>query len=673
MAALLARQNGRPQRPTLPKCARWPLLLASATLAVAAAPPRLVPRDPLKQLALDSRVFVQTANARLVLGSPVKDPRNPLLPADRPWENATNNLYPNVLWDEQAQMFKLWYKDVLADKDAIAQMDRPSTVHDVGWYLLYATSRDGLRWEKPALGLHRFAGDDRTNIVARDTPNVGVFRDPHDPDPARRYKLVYDVGLGKLRTRFSADGIHWGEPREVTGFSAQHGDTHNNAFWDDRIGKYVWFTKLYLGERLVARFESTDFEHWRNTGMVLRSTVEEGRASQTYCLPVFPYANLYLGYVMMYHLGRGRTVDCELAWSPDGVQWRRVAPGTPFLPRGAAGSYDSQCIYAPAGPATEQDGQLLIYYGGSDFPHTGWKRHCLLSLARLRLDGFAGYEPITADQPAVLTTSLLRLADEPLALSADAGQGSVVVEVLDPGGAVLARSQALSGRLTDQAVTLDRSVPRPSAVQLRFTVTNARLYAFRGASLTNTALPVVVPPPLPRAPARPAPIRVAFDRDSEGWKGNGRIEHHAAGGAAGGYVTAHRGQSLNPILTTVTDPKVSPLTGDWTRALGGDEVSITWQARTREPGTLRLDLFAQEAQWTRELPQSGSGWQPQRVTLRHDWTDAQAEAAGWKRAQNAFSWRDTITHVGRIALSFAPAAPVVEQQFDLDELEIRGR
>ena len=670
--------SGSPTRRNSPtRTVRWlrpALAFAVSALTVPAAPPRQVPLDPLKQLVLDTRVIAQAENARLVLGTPAKDPRNPLLPADRPWENATNNLYPNVLWDAQEQVFKLWYKDVLADKDVIVQMDRPSTVHDVGWYLLYATSKDGVTWQKPALGLHRFAGSDATNIVARDTPNTGVFKDPHDPDPARRYKMVYDVGLGKLRTRVSADGIHWGEPREVNGFSPQHGDTHNNAFWDTRLGKYVWFTKLYLGERLVARFESDDFVNWRNTGMVLRSTVEEGRNSQTYCLPVFPYANLYLGYVMMYNVGKGRTVDCELAWSHDGVRWQRVAPGTPFLPRGAAGTYDSQCIYAQSGPATEQDGQLQIYYGGSDFPHTGWKRHCLLSLARLRVDGFAGYEPVAADRTAVLTSSRLRLASDRLAVSVDAARGRLDLEVLDERNQSLGRARPVTGDVTDHPIDLDLRPWRGRTVRLRFTLTGARLYAFRGATLDETMLPETPPAPVPRVAAKPEPRRIGFDRDVEGWKGTDRIEHHSAGGAFGGYVTAHRGKALNPILTSVADAKVSPLTGDWPQLLGGDSATLTWRAQTRQAGTLRLDLFAQEAQWTYETGQTGpGGWQSHQVTLRYDWTDAQAEAAGWKRAQNAFSWRETLRHIGRLALAFAPAEPAVEQSLDLDELEVRGR
>ena len=76
---------------------------------------------------------------------------------------------------------------------------------------------------------------------------------------------------------------------------AYTGDTHNNAFWDERLGKYVLITRFYLGERLVARSESRDFLHWEQPKLVLRSTLAEGRPRQTYCMPAFPYASGYLG------------------------------------------------------------------------------------------------------------------------------------------------------------------------------------------------------------------------------------------------------------------------------------------------------------------------------------------------------------------------------------------
>lgn len=435
-----------------------PLLLISS-LAVCAGEPRLVAPDPGKLLMLDTRVVERSENARLLDCLPEKEPRNPLMRSDQPWENATNNYYPNVLWDPADQTWKLWYKDVLADKEVIAQMDGPSTVHDVGWYLLHATSKDGLAWTKPALGLHKFAGSAANNIVTRDCPNTGVFKDEHDPDPARRFKMVFDTGLGQPKARFSPDGIHWSETQAMEGFTAQQGDTHNNAFYDTRLGKYLWFTKQYVGERLVTRLESDDFLQWRSSGVVLRSTPEEGKAHQTYALTVFPYGSIYLGYLMVYHVGAGRAVDCELAWSPDSIHWERVAPGRAFLANGEKGSYDGGCIYAQAGPPVVQDGKLLIYYGGSPTVHLGWKRSGDLCLARLREDGFAAYESADGQKPGVLTTTLLKPTGQPLRLEAD---GEVKAEELAEAG----------------------------GVRLRLTIApGARLYSINDFTLVKTELP----------------------------------------------------------------------------------------------------------------------------------------------------------------------------------------
>ncbi|HEX8916057.1 MAG TPA: hypothetical protein VF796_27160 [Humisphaera sp.] len=648
------------------------LLLAVPALA---GDPQVVRPDPLKLLLLDRRA-VESTNLRLVLGSPRKDPANPLFRADKPWENALNNLYPNVLWDETDRRFKLWYKCVLADKEAIAKMDGPSTVHDVGWYLLYATSGDGVRWEKPALGLHAFGGEKGTNVVARDTPNVGVFRDAHDADPARRFKMIYDVGLGQPRVRFSSDGIRWGDPVEAKGFGPRNGDTHNNAFFDDRLGKYVAFTKLYLGERTVARFESDDFVNWKPSGMVLRSTVDEGRASQTYCMPVFRYANIYLGYVMMYHVGKDRAVDCELAWSPDGMRWERVMPGTPFVPRGPRGSYDALCVYAQAGPPVARDGRLMIYYGGSDVPHTGWKRHCLPCLATVRLDGFAGYTRVPGT-PGVLTTTPLRIADAVIRVSADTdADGSVQVEALDEQGRVVAAGELPNGELTDEPVRWERfdaAKARGTVVRLRFKVLGGvTLYAIRGVELVDTTL---APPPAPPVsaidPATAPVLRVSFNRDAEGWTGVDKIEHHPAGGAAGGYVSFARAGGLRPIANAPQEPAKSPLAGSWVEKFGRNDVSVSFAARSKQAGgRMTVELFARDiAQWSyTPAGELKTEWATFAAPLRPDWTDEQAKAAGWRPAQNAFTWRETMDHVGRVTVLPVGGGP---EGFDLDEVEVR--
>ncbi|MFM2166804.1 MAG: hypothetical protein RIS79_1175 [Verrucomicrobiota bacterium] len=603
-----------------------------------------------KLLVLDSRVIESAENARLMPGTVTKHAGNPLFQADKPWENSLNNLYPNVIWDEEHAVFKMWYKCVLADKEAIAQMDGPSTVHDVGWYLLYATSKDGLTWDKPALGLHAFGGTKATNIVARDCPNVGVFKDLHEVDPMRRYKMVSDVGLGKPQVRFSADGIHWGEAIHAEGFGAQNGDTHNNAFWDEGSGRYVWFTKLYLGERLVARLESDDFLHWRNNGLMLRSRVSEGRGSQTYCMPVFRHAGVYLGYLMMYNVSHGRTVDCELVWSPDGLKWQRVAPGVPLIPRGPKGSYDSECIYAMAGSPVIRDGKHLIFYGGDDFPHTGWKRHCLPCLATLRVDGFAGYEPSKEGETAVLTTRRLRVTSEPFRVIADGD--AVEVTAMDESG-----QKVEKGSWAGKTLRFRISVPR------------GKIYALEGVALVDRNLPVEINP-LKSADWKPQPVKshgFDFAKDEQFWKGVDKVTAHD------GFITAAREGRNLPIASSSVKAGESSLLGDWTQVFGGRGARINCRVRSTKPGgRVMIEIFASDVgSWQFETKTTFSiDWQEAIAELRYDWSDDEARAAGWKRAANGFSWRETIQNIGKLVV--VPSAAGAQSSFDLDDVRVSG-
>lgn len=727
------------------------LLALSALLAAAArgAPPRsaAAPHASSKQLVLDSRIVDRTEGLKLVLGTVEKEARNPLFTADKPWENALNNLYPNVQWDEKEQRFKLWYKCVLADPDVIAKMVPPRTVHDVGWFLCYATSRDGITWEKPALGINGFDGSTENNITARDTPNVGVFRDPHDADPSRRFKMIYDVGMGEMRVRFSADGTHWGEPLTPEGLG-RVGDTHNNAFWDERIDRYVLLTRLYLGERLVARSESRDFLHWETPKLVLRSTLAEGRGRQAYCMPAFPYANVYLGFVMIYNVGTDRSVDCELTWSPDGISWERVAPGTPFIPRGPKGTYDSGCIYAQAGPPVLRDGRLWIYYGGSAAVHTGWKRHCLPSLARLRPDGFAAYTPEQPGGAGSLTTQPMLCTGEPLRLSADAHGGSIRVAVLDAKGFAATDCQPVRANVTGGIVGWqggkDLSALKGRVVRLRFDLRGARLYAFSG--LQQIPRPVLSPdvhhieepttvtmaaPPagarvrytlnggvptlastvyaaplriwnttrvrarvfLPGVreggpitdvtytrrepwslahPGEPAPVverRATFNEGVMGWRGESELLHEKDDPIRGGYVSARRG-SGNPFAFATGGSGGDTLLGDLEARYRGTGVRISFLQRTPTPGrATQVELFAGDiAQWSWEGPPPTRDWSPVSITLRYDWDDAEAIAHGWKPSTNAFSWRETVHHVGRVVAM--PLLSGTGGSFDLDDFSL---
>ena len=57
----------------------------------------------------------------------------------------------------------------------------------------YAQSEDGMNWEKPALGVVEFDGSTDNNILGSDNwPSIkgGVFIDPHETDPGKRFKAL---------------------------------------------------------------------------------------------------------------------------------------------------------------------------------------------------------------------------------------------------------------------------------------------------------------------------------------------------------------------------------------------------------------------------------------------------------------------------------------------------
>jgi hypothetical protein len=83
--------------------------------------------------------------------------------------------------------------------------------------LCYATSEDGIHWQKPSLGIYEYNGTKDNNLV-HFLPDHGIaaapiLYEPDEPDPSRRYKLAFESEKygNKLAVAFSPDGLHWTE------------------------------------------------------------------------------------------------------------------------------------------------------------------------------------------------------------------------------------------------------------------------------------------------------------------------------------------------------------------------------------------------------------------------------------------------------------------------------
>ena len=111
--------------------------------------------------------------------------------------------------------------------------------------LLYATSRDGIHWQKPELGLIEFGGNRKNNIVVRGPSGAGVYKDGRDPNPERRYKAFYASQVGYMQlVRFSPDGLHWGPEIRCPEIRIES-DCHANMIWSPQLRKYIGIVRHY--------------------------------------------------------------------------------------------------------------------------------------------------------------------------------------------------------------------------------------------------------------------------------------------------------------------------------------------------------------------------------------------------------------------------------------------
>ena len=417
---------------------------------------------------------------------------------------------------------------------------RPSTT-GARSILGYATSKDGIRWELPNLGLLEHQGSKANNLVftaGRGEVAGGVFKDAIETDPERRYKMIYHLhdspGLGTsgngIGIAFSADGIHW---KRATGKPViPMADSPNSVMWDPRLGKYVAHTRvnpvyrppdwkvrrdlrdeLWPGvegsflRREVLQSESDDFLKWESRGVIMSADREDPPWNQQfYNMEWMPYGDVYFGFIAVYHTLPGLetatsrqiqsgpdwldTVDIQLAFSRDGRTWERAGGRNVFLPLGTQpGAFDRSMLYVMQHPLVVED-EIWIYYIGFSGLHWATRRDEVqggkVGLAKLRLDGFVSVDAGNG----VLTTKPIRMSGKRLVVNADATDGSVTVEILDPGGAPIegfGRKDAVAAMGDSLRHTMkwgrgsDVSTLKDRPIVLKFHLERSRLFSFRFA------------------------------------------------------------------------------------------------------------------------------------------------------------------------------------------------
>ncbi|MEJ1972466.1 MAG: hypothetical protein WDM96_08445 [Lacunisphaera sp.] len=126
-------------------------------------------------------------------------------------DQVASHFYGAVLQDNGK--FRMWYYGVgMKDPGDARHADVKKLTQGP---VCYAESDDGITWTKPVLGQVEFHGSKHNNAIAlpdESIESVHVIKDEDDPDPKRRYKMVYNPHNGTtwvIRTATSVDGIHW--------------------------------------------------------------------------------------------------------------------------------------------------------------------------------------------------------------------------------------------------------------------------------------------------------------------------------------------------------------------------------------------------------------------------------------------------------------------------------
>jgi hypothetical protein len=500
--------NGIPQPAEWPPRTENPASLQPMRVPYLEAPPAIIPIDLGRQLFVDDFLVEQSDFVR-AFHQPAKYPGNPVF-CPQTAQECNAELPPCTipkcggLWyDERDRLFKMWY--MASYLGAMA----------------YATSADGLHWERPLLDV--VPG---TNLILPPDvhPDSGtVWLDRETADESQRFKMLLrepnppDQGCfpGLLMT--SPDGIHWSDP-VPTGDMDDRSTMFYNPFrrvWVQSIRRWIpprcRCRGYWEGEEFFAsgRWALDELPFW-----VGADCMDEGGGSppQLYNLDAVAYESLMLGFFQILkgppnhigeRLGLPKLTELVLATSRDGFHWHRP-DRRPFLgARREPGSWEYGYVESTGGICLVVGDELWFYYSAyagdptrlaPDWHVNGTYANGAMGLAKLRRDGFASMQ--ARHLGGSLTTRPLTFTGDRLFVNANTAGAELTVECLDAHGQPIApftrqHCGAFRGNATCVEIRWDGAslaALRGQPVKLRFRLDRGELYSFwitdspRGAS-----------------------------------------------------------------------------------------------------------------------------------------------------------------------------------------------
>ncbi|MBN1344202.1 MAG: hypothetical protein JXQ73_16065 [Phycisphaerae bacterium] len=466
-------------------------------------PPKVIPIDVGRQLFVDYFLIQQTTLKR-TMHTATYHPASPVLIADKPWEKAgkwKDYVGPHAIpfsdgvwYDPKDKLFKMWYM--------------AGTLYATA----YATSKDGIHWEKPDLDV--VPG---TNIVhPGNRDSCTIWLDLEEKDPQRRYKMFRFQKIPRrgLVIQFSADGIHWGKEVRWAGPCNDRSTVYCDPFrkvWvyslkavgpvhggpaEERIRRY-WEQNDLIKSPMWSKMDSSLL--WTSTDRLDPTWPKPDIGPpKIYNLDAVAYESVLLGafsILQTYYKGertdRPKRNQVCLGFSRDGWHWSRPMR-TPFIPCSERRSdWNWGNIQSAGGVCLIVSDKIYFYVSGRAGSARLGEGKChrgadaSTGLAVLRRDGFASMD--AGESEGTLTTRALRFQGRHLFVNAKTDAGELRVEALDEDGNVLepfTRQNCEPVRADGTLLPVrwrgvkDLSAAAGKPVRLRFHLSVGSLYAF---------------------------------------------------------------------------------------------------------------------------------------------------------------------------------------------------
>ncbi|QDU81443.1 hypothetical protein Pla110_31840 [Polystyrenella longa] len=230
----------------------------------------------------------------------------PVIQFDNPWEGAFCG-YVTIIKD--GDEYRCYYR-------ALPQAGKDGNIAEA--YAM-ATSKDGIHWEKPKLGLFEFDGSKENNIVfGKHAPETHNFCPMLDGNPNAaadaRYKALGGTKSGGGLVAFkSPDGINWTEIQEEPVITQGAFDSQNVPMWSASEQKYICYLRVFVdGIRRISRCESDDFVNWTEPKLMGYKDKPAEHLYTNQTRPYFRAPHIYVSTAARFFPGR-QVLDKEQA------------------------------------------------------------------------------------------------------------------------------------------------------------------------------------------------------------------------------------------------------------------------------------------------------------------------------------------------------------------------